>query len=89
MTEHLDRNKRFQRYIAICIRERKDMRMPTNKRDNGKGPFAHDSLLPSVAPTLTGAYNRRVSGFGLRLRPNLRFARTSDTRQPLDEMLKQ
>ncbi len=43
-----------------------------------------DSSLPSVAPTLTGAYNRRVSGFGTScLRPNSPFGRTSDTRNTL------
>jgi hypothetical protein len=33
------------------------------------------------------AYNKRVSGFGAsHLRPNPRFARTSDTRQTLSDM---
>jgi len=30
--------------------------------------------------------NKRISGFGLRIYSNLRYARTSDTRQPLAEI---
>ena len=38
---------------------------------------------------LATSYNKRVSGFmPSALRPNPRFARTSDTRQPLSEMPK-
>ena len=47
------------------------------------------ALLPK-APTLTGAYNRGVSGSAncVRLDPNPRLlARTSDTRQPLYEII--
>jgi hypothetical protein len=33
------------------------------------------------------AYNKQVSGYGLRLRPNPRFARTSDTCPPLYEIV--
>ena len=42
-----------------------------------------DSPLPTVASTLTGAYNKRVSGYAT-LRPKfLPSAKTSHTRQPL------
>jgi len=44
--------------------------------------FLYDSSLSSVAPTLAGAYNKRVSGSGLQPSPKSPSA-TSDTRQTL------
>ena len=45
-----------------------------------------DSPLPLVATTLSGAYNRRIFGFGTsHLRPNSPFGRTSDMRQRLGD----
>lgn len=50
--------------------------------------FLHDSPLPSVASTLTGAYNRAYRASALRAFvqiPRFRLG-TSDMRQPLYEM---
>lgn len=53
---------------------------------NVEWSFAHDTS-GAVAPSSSGVYNRRVSGYGAsHLLPNPRFAWTSDTRQPLSEI---
>jgi uncharacterized protein len=44
----------------------------------------HQAFQVDERPT---AYNKQVSGYGLRLRPNPRFARTSDTCPPLYEIV--
>jgi hypothetical protein len=44
------------------------------------------AVAPLSSPYWLGAYNRCISGYGAsHLRPNLRFARTSDMRQTLGE----
>ncbi len=46
------------------------------------------TLANFVGSVLSHSLNKRVSGFGAsHLRPNPRFARTSDTRWPLYDML--
>jgi len=52
-------------------------------------PFNFPILYnPSGCSPLSGSLNKRLSGFGAsHLRPNPRYALTSDTRRPLAEML--
>ena len=46
--------------------------------------FGAELFAPYGRSSLSGAYNRRVSGFATSLhRSNPRYARISDTRQPL------
>ncbi|MBA7546157.1 hypothetical protein ES705_38540 [subsurface metagenome] len=51
-----------------------------------KVPFAHESLLPLVAPTLMGAYNTVHTATALRAFAQIRLRRTSYAPIPLYEI---
>ena len=60
--------------------------MIMKKEYKGKRSFAHDSPLPSVAPTLTGAYNTVRTATALRASAQIRRRRTSYAQETLAEI---